>query len=106
MGRQSACRGTYLKNPTRDCERNPGGERVLCQFFGVQRAARGWGRSENCVLERGFFPGGGKLSGHSIALTAASRRGATTPIGLKLPGHQPCRRKTGECDDWENREAN
>ena len=35
-GRQSACGGGYLNNPLRDCERNLGGERVHCQFFGVR----------------------------------------------------------------------
>jgi hypothetical protein len=36
MGRQSAFRGTYLNSPPRDCERNPDGECVLCQFFCVR----------------------------------------------------------------------
>ncbi len=61
MGRQCACRGTYLNNPPRDCEHNPGEECVLRQFLGVKRAARGWGRSENFVLWRGIFHGGGRI---------------------------------------------
>jgi hypothetical protein len=36
MGRQSAYRGTYLNTPLWDCDRNPGGERVLCEFLGVR----------------------------------------------------------------------
>ena len=53
-----------------------------------------------------FFLGGGMLSDHSIALTAAFRKGATTPIGLRLPCHHLCRRKAGKCDGWEKEEAN
>ena len=41
MGRQSVCRGIYLNSPPWDCERNPGGERVHCQFLGVRRAVGG-----------------------------------------------------------------
>jgi len=54
--------------------------------FGEPRGAGAGARIASC---EGFFLGGDRLSSHSIALTAAPRRGAAAPIGLRLLVHHP-----------------